>query len=59
MREYDVVVVNAVMCSEHCQVLPWTTEPLTSTDLHRIKLCGLALPNKKTSELNISKKLQV
>jgi len=52
----------AVCCSEHCQVLPWTTVPLTQASLHNIKLCGLALPEKKTTDhalFGVSKKIQV
>ena len=50
---------NIVMCSQHCQVLPWSTTPLRAADLRRVKLCGLALPDKKTSECMTSKKIQV
>jgi len=50
---------DIVMCSQHCQVLPWSTTPLRAADLRRVKLCGLALPDKKNSECMTFKKIQV
>jgi len=52
----DIVVV---MFSRHCRVLPWSTAPLSLADLQTVKLCGLALPDKKTIMSVISKKIQV